>query len=499
MLRQLQLLGQTSPALGSRSAVWPYSHLNVRTPKRKIHSFGLRDGEYVSLFLDAGAIRPLSATILANPHKSNCEPLVLSEANTWQDSNRSRAMAAVVKVVPRDLHQRRGVVDSVAIDRAARIALARADPLEPILLDLRKALYIDHDALLLLGALVEEHAARGQDIQLALPTQRSVLDFLIAWKFHELCRELGGAQQVFTPNSVDLIRERLDSTDRKYRSFVSGPDGRPIPASILDSLAIEEVRLTDDEIGDAYRATRRYAYRHFQAVLVRWLGKPAGSQFFDAVWECVRNASSHPVARRAYASTHFRRRLSDAPEELQDPERPTHELQFAIWDDGQPVWQTLKGAIDGGLSVKSERYGEEGVTFRVRVEKIQGGLDELVVLSDSNDPAEDVAWRSERHLLTCAAFMLGISSDPSRTRRDPGATGDSGGVGLAIVRRTALTTTYGRVEYRSGTMRLAVRRSFQDSPQEYDVTVRLAPEEAWSTRGNLFTVTMPMTKSVERR
>jgi hypothetical protein len=401
-------------------------------------------------------------------------------------------MVATVEVEPRNLHERLAVIDSVSIDRAAASAFAVSDPGEAIVLDMRAGRYIDHDALLLLGAIVDEHLQRGQEIRLDLPRRESVMDFLIAWKFDAFCEDMGGLGAILTAETVALMVGRMRSTDRRYRSFVQGPDGRPIPSSILDSLSIEKVRLTADEIGDAYRATRRYAYRHFQAVLIRWLGKQAGSQFFDAVWECVRNASSHPNATRAYASTHFRRRLSDTPEEYSDPHRPSHELQFAIWDNGQPVWKTLKGAIDSGQSIRSHQYGEEGVTFRVHVERVSGALEQLVVLKDDTDPGHDLDWRSERHLLTCAAFMLGVSSDPARTRRQSQAVGDSGGVGLAIVRRTALASTLGRVEYRSGTMRLSVRRSFANDAGVYDVTARLTPEDAWATRGNLFTVTMPM-------
>lgn len=401
-------------------------------------------------------------------------------------------MTDVITVTPRDLQERRAVIDSVALDRAARAAHGITNRADPIVIDLSAGHYIDHDALLLLGAVINEHAIRNQAVALELPTKSSALDFLIAWRFHDFCLDVGGADTVFTEKSLDALRTRLAAPDRRYRSYVSGPDGRPIPSTILDSLAIEKVTLTLDEINDAYQATRRYAYRHFQAVLIRWLGRAAGPQFFDAVWECVRNASSHPDAGRAYASTHFRRRLSDSPLETASPETPSHELQFAIWDDGLPVWKTLKGAIDSGGPIKSDRFGEEGVTFRVRVERIHAGLDELVTLSDRIDPASDLAWRNERHLLTCAAFMLGVSSDPSRARRGTPNSGDSGGVGLAIVRRTALATTFGRVEYRSGNMRLSVRRSAAEIPHEYDVTVNLAPEEAWVTRGNLFIVTMPI-------
>ena len=405
-------------------------------------------------------------------------------------------MTERIRLIGRDLYSRSGVLDDVAFDRSAP-DLHRLTGTD-LLFDLSDVRWIDHSVLLLLGATLADLRQRGVRARLQLPGSPSITDYLIAWRFPEFCEAVTGSEPCLTEDSHRRVQERRDALDRRYRAFVRGPDGEQIPASIMDSLEISAIELTGDEFADAYGGARRYAERYFQSVLVRKMGRPAGSRFHDSVWECIRNAASHSTARFAYTSTQFSLRRAERPEDRDSPDAPSHELQFAIWDDGVPFWKTLNDAAGGSTGITSELYGAEDVEFDVRVERVPGGFDERLVLTDQRDLLEEQGVRHQRHLLTCAAFMLGVSSDPSRTRRGEGATGDplEGGVGLAIVRRMALETVWGRIEYRTAGMKIAVRRSAPSEAEAYQFHVALASEEFWPIRGNLLSVTMPLTEAV---
>lgn len=363
-----------------------------------------------------------------------------------------------------------------------------------LVLDLSKASFIDHDCLLLLAGLVADRREQGWRTQLELPDNDSVLDFLRAWKFPDFLGEVSPESPIFTPKSLDLLASRDFAVRPRYVSVITGPDGTPQPVTLLRSLAITPIRLSKDPWSDAAVASQRFLLRNFQAVVERTLGRAAGSQLADVVREAVLNASAHPLATLAATSSHFRPRLQVTPDDQLHGEAPT-ELQFSIWDNGAPISATLGGALDRSQPITSSHFGREGAVFRVRLEEVAGGYGR-VELTDQNERGFASPQGRSAALLTCAAFMLGVTSDPAnaarRNRQDTASARTAGGVGLAIIRRAALDSNYGRLEYRSGNLRLTATRAHDAPVSTYDFHVSAVPEQMWHIQGNLLQVTLPL-------
>jgi hypothetical protein len=401
----------------------------------------------------------------------------------------------ILSVPPRDFYQRKGVIDSYALDRVAHRGHAQRPGDEDLVLDLSRAQFIDHDCLLLLAGIVADRQAQGLRTRLALPDNDGVLDFLRAWRFPEFLQlSLSPRQPVFTPHSMELLSRR-DSVPRpRYVSFQWARDGSAAPVTLLRSLAIMPVSLSTDPWSDAAAASQRFLLRNFQAVLGRTIGKAAGSQIADVVWEAVLNASSHPGATLAATSSHFRPRLRESPEDPSVAVSAT-ELQFSIWDNGAPIAATLRTALEDNHGIVSSVYGKEDVVFRVRVEQAPGGFEHLQLTDQDTAPFMDPSTQSSV-LLTCAAYMLGVSSDPTNSARpkpvDGRAARLAGGTGLAIIRQAALDSNRGRLEYRSGALRLSARRAQGAPKSTYDFHVSIVPQHMWHIRGNLLHVTMPL-------
>jgi hypothetical protein len=326
---------------------------------------------------------------------------------------------------------------------------------------------------------------------LHLPDSTSVLDFLRAWGFPAFVETVAAPTPPFTPETAAQLAARAGVPTPKYVSFQSSAWGERQQLILRKSLAIMPIALTDDPWADATVATQRFVYRNFQVVVERALGKAARSQLADIVREAVLNVSSHPSATLAYTSAHFRPRAAESLEEVMAGPGDL-EFQFAVWDDGTPIADTLRDTLGRTGSITSDRYGEEDVTFQVTIERHPGGA-ERVRLTDSTPLDQTHPVFAEDHLLTCAAFMLGVSSDPTRsihTTRPTTARPNAGGVGLAIIRQAALDSRRGRLEYRSGHLRLSVTAG--ESRSVYDCQVRLVPQAGWAVQGNLLTVTIPI-------
>lgn len=404
-----------------------------------------------------------------------------------------------VEVLPRDRFRLSGVVDIVALDRVAALEHRTTHDSSQLVLDLTSARFLDHEALLLIGGLVAYRKERGLRTLIDLPQDDRVLDFVRAWKFPEFLRDVAHPLRPLTPASEYALAARAQARSPRYVSFVWGPNGQKLPVTLLESLAITDISMTGDPWADASEATKRFLLRNIQSVIARTLGQRSCSKVADVVREAVLNATTHPHATMAYTSAHFRPLAVDAPDEIVDP--LSKEFQLTIWDDGDSYADTLKQALRDNQPIMSESFGSEGVVFKIRVERTRDGFDSLE-LTDEALPDFDHHPRSDPTLLTCAAFMLGVSSDTVKAMFPenstlPRARRRGAGIGLAVIRQAALDSHDGRIEYRSGSLRLQVQRD--TAPRHYRFKVSVVPEGGWPIKGNLITVTIPLKERYAER
>ena len=388
-----------------------------------------------------------------------------------------------VVVEPRDRLKQKGVIDAITLDRTSRTIIASMNDEPDFTIDLSKAKYIDHDCLLLIGGFTSFRKRRGLATKIELPANVSVADYLNAWNFPEYLASIQQGGRPFTALSDSHLAE-YPGADNKYISYRKLA-GRQVPLLLKTSLQITPIAITGEAFADAALATERFLQLNFLSVLNRALGRRGESGFAGIAREAVLNAATHPAASIAYTSCHIK---STSIDEWSLQGRDV-ELQLCIWDDGESFATTLGKALRDTGEITTDRYGEEGAVFEVTLKKRWDRDEDIIEISDKRPPDYN-----DEVLLSCAAFMLGISSDPNRSLQlTPEATITArrkGGVGLALLRSTAIDTFRGRVEYRSQALRIEI--SGGDRPGTYRFAVALLPEFGWPVRGNLLTVTLPI-------
>lgn len=399
-----------------------------------------------------------------------------------ESCNESGGNVTVV-INPRDRLELRRVVDAVALDRAAQLRVDLRNQ-RHVTIDLSQAQFIDHDALLLMGGMTAYRKRRGMSTLFNLPWSDSVMDFLRTWAFPDFMQAVCAPSPAFTEESEMALQESSHRLP-KYVSFqMEGNERRAV--LLRESLQITPITITGDAWADAGLATSRFLNENFRAVMNRSLGDRGDSNVANIVHEAALNAATHPGARLAFTSCHVRKRQPDDPVEGR-----SYELQLAIWDDGASLAGTLGAALDRGAAITADRFGEEGATFDLVIQRDHEGV-ELLSFDDSEPPVS-----RDSTVLSSAAFMLGVTSDPSRSRQAattfPNAAPSvrqSGGVGLALLRTRTIDAFGGRVIYRSGDLRLEISAGAQEN--HYTFHINVVPDDGWPIEGNLLLVDIPL-------
>jgi hypothetical protein len=99
--------------------------------------------------------------------------------------------------------------------------------------------------------------------------------------------------------------------------------------------------------------------------------------------------------------------------------------------------------------------------------------------------------------LTVAAFLAGITSNPSnrgnnqfRDEDENGVPPRAGGFGLRHLRRNVIDLFGGSVQYRSGNYRLTM--SSDGAVNQYIVHIAYMPRSSWYLKGNLLSIDIPL-------
>jgi hypothetical protein len=378
------------------------------------------------------------------------------------------------------------LADGLAIDNSYRdLTKAGRSPSGPVVLDLGGLDYLDHEALLYLGALLRFRVRHNQETLLELPRDSRVWEFMRAWNFPQFIANV--AERPFKEVLAEASRrivERDETRFPKYAKVIELPGGGQSELLPTEHFQITPIELSDNPFRSATIAQSAWLERHTLSILNAYLDGQGGRVGGLVVLEAVLNAAMHPEATMAYTSSQI------VLPSQQDPSgRPI--LQIAVWDDGLPLAVTLKRRLDEGLAVTSPAFGAFLETFQVRLIRSSGREEVRMLTSRASELPADFPW------LTVAAFMAGVTSLPDRLPADTGdgiRGGEIGhnfpGMGLRYIRRNVLNLWKGRIRYWTNSYRFTMRAL--DEPDGYAVTVQYRPKAAWPLQGNLLYLDIPL-------
>lgn len=378
------------------------------------------------------------------------------------------------------------VTDGLALDKSYRQFASAGRKLgDPVVLDLSRLEYLNHEALLYLGALVRFRVLRNQDTLFELPKHQRVWEFMRAWNFPQFIAAVVGRPfgEVLTMDS--RVRFERDQTSfPRYAKVIELPGGGLSELLPTGHFQITPIELSANPFRAATIAQASWLERHTLSILNAYLGGEGDRVGSLVVLEAVLNAAMHAEAQMAFTSSQI------VLPHMQGPSgRRT--LQIAVWDDGLPLAATLKRRTENGQTITSPAFEAVQETFRVRLIRSTGREEVRILHSGSSELPEDFPW------LTVAAFMAGVTSLPDRPAQQPGKD-DRGrdiglnfpGMGLHYIRRNVLNLWNGSIRYWANSYRFSMRAS--DLQDYYDVMVQYRPRDSWPLQGNLLYLDIPL-------
>jgi hypothetical protein len=379
-----------------------------------------------------------------------------------------------------------GKVDRRAIDREWVRARTSSPEADTVVVDLSGARYLENAALMYLLAL-SAASTDATNLKIELPEAgSSLLEFMRSWRFPEALAhvETTRGAKVLTERSQSILAQ-VANTPARYARAILDPDGGLESLMSERFFALTPLRL---ELGGVYVARlerERWLRDHVVKVLDRGLkgartpGTSPGREFAtQVVYEAVLNCSRHPAAQSAFVCSQI--------------DTDTEELVLNIWDDGQPIYETLARA-------RSERtlYSP---SFGIVEEVIKCTVTDEVQRStwnfqaSSTDSRLDESNVSEVELML-GAFLLGVTSaaesvaDSNTPYADP--VQQFRGAGLYLLRRTALVELKGVVEYVTGSYHLSMETD-KVNIKNYKATVRRNSSNSPVAKGNVLTIRIPL-------
>lgn len=383
----------------------------------------------------------------------------------------------------------RGRLSAAEIDAAvAQLGDSVTD--RPLLLDLSTSAYLHQDTLLFLGGFFRARAETRLRTRLRLAQRVRLFDFLRSWHFFEfLCHVTNTSiDQILTLDTMRFLSRQNDPP--RYVRVVDDPLGGYENLLLREQFSITPIDLSVNPVRAATVLQDRWLEQHLVSILDTLLTRDErrvdGQRVAThVVLELVLNAASHPGASMAFLSSQF---------DVSDPDQRA--LSLSVWDDGVSMAETLTQALGVG-GIKSAAFGAVDEEFLVEI--TNGPRSERVMRLTSSQ--QDLPVDSET--LNIVAFMLGVSSKPNSPRgRNSGlsphvvqaslsaAQVDAGGLGLYLVRRTAIDLFGGSVTYKTGHYRYSIRSGGRDG--SYAVSARVSHQETCKIAGNLIEVILPL-------
>jgi hypothetical protein len=431
--------------------------------------------------------------MVTKSHWAWCSPGVIPYATDVAATMPARDPAvATIEVQPTHLPDGRTRIDVDGLD----LALSKLKPIpsqfqRPTVVDLSSSTYIAHDALLYLGAIARFRAIRRQATRIRLSQNARLFDFLRSWRFFEFighCTGNGVLNSVTIDSARYLLRQR--SQPPRYVRVIQTPNNGYESLLHREQFEITPIDLKSDAWRAATILQEKWLEKHLISVLDILLGGEGKRVATHIVMEAVLNAASHPNATMAYLSS----QISAKPEAPW--EYPI--LELSIWDDGESVGETLARTRKRSGEITSPAFGQVKEVFNVELQRSTGRTERRILTSsESNLP-------SAFSYLNVAAFMLGVSSRPERRNLSdsrppaseatedplPAAARDFGGIGLYLVRRTAIDLFGGQIHYATGDYRYKITAA--EEANTYRVEVIYQGSTSWPLKGNLLRMVLPL-------
>ena len=355
----------------------------------------------------------------------------------------------------------RGHIDIMRLDGAWNGAAdERKGQPSSVLLDLSGASYLDQEVLPYLLGLLRHRIEQRQRTLLRLPKSQRLIDFLRAWHLPAAVEAVCNVEfeSVLDPSSRSVFAIQKQRPP-KYVVFAT-----PGTGGLEELLPVTFFAMTPIVLSDATQAASvvrdKWLDIHLLSVLDLHLGGTANRLATNVLYEGILNAAMHPKARTAWTSA----QILAKPKPTSTPiGRGERELVLTIWDDGNSFAKTLAEARKGYGTIVSGARGLDDDEFEVVVSDRRTGRTSVQHL----DKTFAVDGLKRESLLTVAAFMLGVTSTPTRSaatmakddpRRQflPEASVAYSGLGLHIIRKTVVDLFAGNISYVSGSVRLSI-------------------------------------------
>lgn len=406
--------------------------------------------------------------------------------------------SVIVGVDRRRFLDHTSALDSIAIDNAYA-QWGGVPPAATVVLDLTKATYLPHSTLMYLGALFRHRALRGRLTQLRLAQDPRLIAFLRSWNFPEFLADVTRlpfaallepeTRHYYANAEIDVPVDVEFTWDPVRREFTD-----LLPRK---HFALTPVDLHISPIRAAMSAHESWREQNILHVLDRHLRNGGRRVATHIVLEAVLNAARHPGALMAYTSSRIFHRSDGSP----------HELEWCVWDDGQPIASTLLHQTRRGLPIRSGAFGAVDEEFLVQLRGATDRGKEIRILGNTSETPND------HRLMTVLAFLLGVTSTPGRGEEEStgarletlesegehlqaepygldAATSRKAGLGLYLIRRTVIDQFGGSIEYATSHYRYTITKGPESSI--YYVSARLKSRAAWPLKGNLFTFHIPL-------
>jgi hypothetical protein len=376
-----------------------------------------------------------------------------------------------------------GGLEVEGLERRLMPALATLPGDGALDLDLGKVTFIEPIALLHLFAVLVDRSRRGLLTHLRLPARQRTRDFLRAWN-------LDGALKLATGSSLRHFVGKDDyryfgEEQRDYKGVQAGSSEEYLLSRRFFGVTPQRVGSRETHV----RLVEREWARWQDPLVLDALRRLRGSAEDIArviVYEALTNAVQHPnsnwvaVVSKAHSS-----------ERGEEGRFTDHFFQLGVWDDGESIVQTLKGALQRG----AVRAGDPTNVDRFEIKTV--GWESSQTLYESNWTPTRGASDAE---LLLASLFQGISQKPVRkdikTIRMPGdRTKRSNGDGLHALYRSVIDDFGGSLAVRTGAYFMNVKADKGAAPRTY--RAKISHYGDWPPfPGNMITVRVPLVAAV---
>jgi len=382
------------------------------------------------------------------------------------------------------------------LEKAFLTSNSFSESIESLELDFSSSEYIEVVSLVFIIALVANRAKRGLHTKIRLPLRKKTRDFLRVWQFPDAIRRATRIPfaELVCKEDLRYFGENLSEDQTEYLPTTFD---RAIGRLLSDRFfAIQTLALDPSFSGLqlVLAESNRWENRLVKSVLSKHLSGPEGYLASRIVFESMTNAIRHSAARIIQTASRF-------AASGEDQGGSVGQFTVIYWDDGQSMIETLKSAIRGGKTIRSEAVPPAVFSYRV-IEELSDQKRTEKLFHSTFTPDSS----AEDHLLLFATILPGITRDVEgknllvhrRLKDDmPSYTGP--GMGLYVLVNTVVDVFGGSLSFRTGEYFMNIKKAFaRDREAKYRVKIKSYDKIVPSFLGNMLTIRLPISQEQEQ-